>query len=90
MGNNESTMSIVKNAAYCFHCKQEIESRAPDDMVMCSGAHMAVDGGLTTLKRVFFKDRVRWEDRSQINKGEKKIKKEGATLEWNKPGIRRN
>jgi hypothetical protein len=97
-------MKILKNAVYCKHCKQEIQSTATHEMVTCSGAHIAVDGGLEYLRRVFFKDNVDYTERSITQGAEaeeqaktipkskpkrKKILKEAGVLEWNKPGVRR-
>lgn len=47
-------MKIIKNAVWCRECKCEIESKYTHDFVVCPGKHVAVEGGRSYLKRVFF------------------------------------
>lgn len=41
---------ILKNAAYCRLCDQEIESKSVHDFQTCRGGHFFVDGGHEYLR----------------------------------------
>ena len=45
-------MKLIKNAARCLKCNDVIESKSRHDFRWCSCGAIAVDGGLTYLKRV--------------------------------------
>lgn len=45
-------MKITRNAARCKSCGDEIESRYTHDFVWCGCGEIAVDGGLSYLRRV--------------------------------------
>ncbi len=43
---------ILKNAARCLKCKEEIESKHRHDFRWCACGSIAVDGGLDYLRRI--------------------------------------
>lgn len=63
-GLRMKTTGIVRNAAVCLDCGDEIESTHRHDMRFCSCGKVAVDGGTAYLRRVFSSENARWEDRS--------------------------
>lgn len=44
---------LTRNAARCTHCGTVIESRHRHDYVPCPCGRIAVDGGLSYLRRAF-------------------------------------
>jgi len=45
-------VKILKNAAQCKVCGEIVESHAVHEMVECSCGELAVDGGLSYIRRV--------------------------------------
>lgn len=48
-----STKRIIRNAARCLKCGEEIESKAPHDLRWCSCRALGVDGGREYLRRLY-------------------------------------
>lgn len=44
-------MAILRNAARCLRCGEEVESQHTHDFVRCSCGNVAVDGGPSYLRR---------------------------------------
>jgi len=47
-----SNYKILKNAARCLKCKEEIESKHRHDFRWCACGSIAVDGGLEYIRRI--------------------------------------
>lgn len=44
---------IIKNAAFCLVCKEEIESKGRWDFISCKCGNVSVDGGKAYIRRCF-------------------------------------
>lgn len=66
--NEKNKKKIIKNIIKCVHCGDVIESKYTHDFKYCSCGTVAVDGGLSYLKRCFksspdeFIDLSEWSD----------------------------
>ena len=57
-------MKIIRNMARCKLCGDIIESQSTHDFRQCSCGAVAVDGGLSYLRRVGYPENI--EDLSQV------------------------
>lgn len=48
---------IVRNAAKCLSCEEEIESKSVHDFVSCKCGNLSVDGGHNYIRRAWSEDR---------------------------------
>ena len=66
--NEKNKKKLIKNAIKCVYCGDVIESKYTHDFKYCSCGTVAVDGGLSYLKRCFksspdeFIDLSEWSD----------------------------
>ena len=66
--NEKNKKKLIKNAIKCVNCGDVIESKHTHDFKFCSCGTVAVDGGLSYLKRCFksspdeFIDLSEWSD----------------------------
>lgn len=66
--NEKNKKKIIKNAIKCAHCGYVIESKYTHDFKYCSCGTVAVDGGLSYLRRSYknshddFVDLSEWSD----------------------------
>lgn len=62
---NEKPQKLIKNAAKCLKCNQVVESKYRHDYVACKCGNIAVDGGLSYVRRCSngdFEDLSEWSD----------------------------
>lgn len=66
--NEKNKKKLIKNAIKCVHCGDIIESKHTHDFKFCSCETVAVDGGLSYLRRSYknsrddFIDLSEWSD----------------------------
>ncbi len=66
--NEKNKKKLIKNAIKCVHCGDVIESKYTHDFKYCSCGTVAVDGGLSYLRRSYknsrddFIDLSEWSD----------------------------
>ena len=59
--------NILKNAAECLKCGEEVESLDRHHFNCCSCGNICVDGGRDYIRRVY-KEEGQWVDRSEHRK----------------------
>ena len=66
--NEKNKKKLIKNAIKCVHCGDVIESKYTHDFKFCSCGTVAIDGGLSYLRRSYknsrddFIDLSEWSD----------------------------